>query len=193
MPLNLASTGGGSVTLQADSTASAFTQTIPAVSGTNGPIVQGTAQATTSGTSFTFSSIPSWVKRITIMFQGVAKSGTSAPIIQIGAGSTTTTGYTSAATSLASNGYGGAAFTNGFPLTNALAASTPIHGSLVLTNLSGNTWTANAVTAIPTASGTPTGFGAGALTLGGTLDRVIFTSSGGTDTFSAGSVNILYE
>ncbi len=34
---------------------------------------------------------------------------------------------------------------------------------------------------------------AGSITLGGTLDRVRITTVNGTDTFDAGSINILYE
>jgi len=37
------------------------------------------------------------------------------------------------------------------------------------------------------------GFGNGAVTLGGTLDRVRITTVNGTDTFDAGTINILYE
>jgi hypothetical protein len=36
-------------------------------------------------------------------------------------------------------------------------------------------------------------FGAGSVVLGGTLDRVRLTTIGGTATFDAGSINILYE
>jgi hypothetical protein len=35
--------------------------------------------------------------------------------------------------------------------------------------------------------------GGGSVTLSGTLDRVRITTVGGTDTFDAGSINILYE
>jgi hypothetical protein len=34
---------------------------------------------------------------------------------------------------------------------------------------------------------------AGSLALGGTLDRVRLTTVNGTDTFDAGSINIMYE
>ena len=34
------------------------------------PLTLGTAVASTSGTSIDFSSIPSWVKRVTVMFNG---------------------------------------------------------------------------------------------------------------------------
>jgi hypothetical protein len=36
-------------------------------------------------------------------------------------------------------------------------------------------------------------FSAGSKTLSGTLDRVRITTVNGTDTFDAGSINILYE
>ena len=36
-------------------------------------------------------------------------------------------------------------------------------------------------------------WGGGSLALGGVLDRVRVTSIGGTDTFDAGTINILYE
>ena len=52
----------------------------------------GTAVASTSGTSNDFTSIPSWVKRITVMFNGVSTNGTSPVQLQIGAGSVTAQG-----------------------------------------------------------------------------------------------------
>ena len=58
-------------------------------------IASGTAVASTSGTSIDFTGIPSWVKRITVMLSGVSTSGTSIVLIQIGAGSVTTSGYAS--------------------------------------------------------------------------------------------------
>ena len=59
-----------------------------------GVLTSGTAVASTSGTSITFSSIPSWAKRVTVMFNGVSTSGSSNIQVQLGAGSTTTSGYT---------------------------------------------------------------------------------------------------
>ena len=57
-------------------------------------ITAGTAVASTSGTSIDFTSIPSWVKRITLMFSGVSTTSTSNVQIQIGTGGTpTTSGY----------------------------------------------------------------------------------------------------
>ncbi len=59
-------------------------------------ITRGTAVATTSGTSVDFTSIPSTVKRITVMFDAVSNSGGDEYIIQIGdAGGVETTAYVS--------------------------------------------------------------------------------------------------
>ena len=75
------------------------TLTSPNIGGTpvmNASVItSGTSQASTSGTSIDFTSIPSWVKRITLMFNGVSTNGTSNYQIQIGSGSVTTSGYTS--------------------------------------------------------------------------------------------------
>jgi hypothetical protein len=47
-------------------------------------ITSGTAVASTSGTSIDFTSIPLWVKRITVMFAGVSTNGTSPFLVQLG-------------------------------------------------------------------------------------------------------------
>ena len=79
-------------------------------------ITSGTAVASTSGTSIDFTSIPSWVKKITVIFNQVSVSGTSSTLIQLGTGSTTytTTGYVGGGAILSGSGVGGATFTNGF-------------------------------------------------------------------------------
>ena len=91
MSLKLNSSGGGSVTLQEPTTASDVTLSLPAANTTivgtdatqtltnktiqGGAVTSGTAVASTSGTAIDFTSIPSWVKRITVMFSGVSTSG----------------------------------------------------------------------------------------------------------------------
>ena len=64
------------------------TLTSPTFAGTpSGSIITSmTAQASTSGTSIDFTSIPSWVKRITVMFNGVSTNGSNNLLIQIGLG-----------------------------------------------------------------------------------------------------------
>jgi hypothetical protein len=126
------------------------------------------------------------------MLAGVSTSGTSNPIVQIGSGSVVTTGYLGAGGGfLSANAPGAVQNTAGFQLTFDNAAAAIWHGSIVLTNITGNTWTLSAVTARSDALRIQ--WGAGSLALGGTLDRVRITTVNGTDTFDAGSINILYE
>jgi len=47
-------------------------------------ITSGTAVASTSGTSIDFTGIPSWVKRITVMFDVVSTNGSAIILIQLG-------------------------------------------------------------------------------------------------------------
>lgn len=163
------------------------------VTGTAGNLmlVQGTAVASTSGTSITFSSIPSWVKRITVMFNGVSTSGVSPYIMQIGSGSVTSTGYISAGLNYGPSSVALANFTTGMAIINVVAAAYTYSGIATISNISGNTWTYSA----QLGSGS-TAFGSGAGSspaLGGALDRVVITTVNGTDTFDAGSINIQWE
>ena len=144
-------------------------------------LTSDTAQASTSGTSIDFTGIPSWAKRITVMFNGVSTNGTSAVMIQIGAGTITTTGYTA--------GTGATASTTGFTLVNSASAANTLYGVYSFVLFGNNTWVGS--TAIYTGSGTPSS--GGGVTLSGALDRIRITTVNGTDTFDAGSINILYE
>jgi hypothetical protein len=152
------------------------------------PIVAGTAVASTSGTSIDFTSIPSWVKRITVMLNGVSTNGTSNLQVQIGAGSVTTTGYLSGA----SLGTTFVSSTTGLLFTASIGAANAANGSIILTLLGNNTWTTMSVVGLTGATGAQTGGGVSP-TLGGTLDRVRITTVNGTDTFDAGSINLLWE
>ena len=152
-------------------------------------IVQGTAVASTSGTSIDFTSIPSWVKRVTVMFSGVSTSGTSNKIVQIGSGSITTSGY------LGSCGYhitgaGVTSITTGFGIATVAATDT-FYGSMVIETLGSNVWQASVGGGLGNTNCTFTG--GGGVTISGALDRVRITTVNGTDTFDAGSINIFYE
>ncbi len=155
-------------------------------------ITLGTSQNTTSGTSIDFTSIPSTVKRITVMLAGVSTNGTSSYMLQLGAGSVTTTGYLS-------SGFGWTGGNNGNAITTGIlfhgqapTAATAYNAVMTLTNLTGNTWIASSICNATTGT-VQQHFSTGTLTLGGALDRVRLTTIGGTDTFDAGSMNILME
>ena len=178
--------GAGTITVPA--VAGTFTATIGSATGTHYPFTAGTAVASTSGTSIDFTGIPSWVKRITVMFSGVSTNGTSVKQVQIGSGSVTTSGYVAVSTNTSTGSLTTSA-TSGFILyTNN--ASDVLSGIMVITLVSGNTWvSSHTIKAAPTI----TVNGGGDIALGGALDRVRITTVNGTDTFDAGSINILYE
>jgi hypothetical protein len=189
--INIAGETSGTLTLSAPLVAGSNTVTLPAATGTISLLAQATAVASTSGTSIDFTGIPSWVKRITVMFSEVSTNGSSNPLIQLGTSSgPTTSGYLGSSSiigaSVASSNY-----TAGFGIRLVDGSAHILHGSIIFTLLSGNTWTASGVLARSDFAGT--GTVAGRVALSTTLDRVRITTVNGTDTFDAGSINIIYE
>jgi hypothetical protein len=156
-------------------------------------ITSGTAVASTSGTSIDFTGIPSWVKRITVMFNAVSLNSNASIIVQIGSGSVTTSGYVSGGNWL-SGTTTNAAFTStaGMIFTPSGGSANGHVGTMIFNLINSNTWVETMSGVISNVS-TYTFWGAGSIALGGSLDRVRITSSSGTDTFDAGSINILYE
>lgn len=182
----------GTGTISVPATAGTFTATIGSATGTHYPFTSGTAVASTSGTSIDFTSIPSWVKRITVMFAGVSTSSTSPLMIQIGSGSVTTTGYESGAWTANTSNLGN---TNGFALSGAGQGTGSYNGIAFLALISSNKWVESGTLG---QSVNPPSLGGGSvsggqISLGGTLDRIRITTVNGTDTFDAGSINITYE
>ena len=156
-------------------------------------ITSGTAVASTSGTSIDFTSIPSWVKRITVILRGVSMSGTADVLVQLGtSGGIVSTGYVGASSSILTT-VATTAYTTGFGIrsgSSSVGAASIITGLMTIDNISTNTWVESFV---GTFSATGTGTSGGDIALGAVLDRVRITTTNGTDTFDAGSVNILYE
>jgi len=187
----------GTLTLAATAIAGTNTATFPAATGTvvisgqNSAITASTAVASTSGTSIDFTGIPSWVKRITVMFNGISTNAASTLLVQVGSGSVSTTGYASQSWTGTTNS---TIITTGliFVTTTAAAANT-LSGTVVLTLIGSNTWISNSNANFINVNST--GFvGSGTSpALSGALDRVRITTGNGTDTFDAGLINILYE
>lgn len=155
---------------------------------TTKPLVSGAVQATTSGTLKDFTGIPSWVKRVTVVFSGVSTNGANAMLVQIGSGSVQTTSYNS--------GLWSGTATNITASTGFIASisnsSLGFSGIMTLIQISPNNWVATCVSSVATTANI--GYQSiGTVSLSGPLDRVRFTTNGSTDTFDAGSVNILYE
>jgi len=170
------------------------TQTLTNKTIQGGTIASGTAVTLTNQATVDFTSLPSWVKRITVMLDGVSLSGTDTPLIQLGYGGTptyVTSGYSGGTQNLTTAPASGASQPgNGFSLRNPTAANANVGIlMLVLLSASTNTWLA-----------TYSGYGStiaiifsnGSVALSGTLTAVRLTRSG-TNTFDAGVINILYE
>lgn len=153
-------------------------------------LTQGTAQASTSGTSIDITGIPSWARRITVMFQFVSTNGSSIYLLQLGSGSVQTTGYSGTIWTDASSGQ----FTTGFPLFSPVSAANNATGIVQLALIGSNIWAQSGILAFGNIQSTGWS-SAGCLqtALSGALDRIRLTTVNGTDTFDAGSINILYE
>lgn len=158
----------------------------------NGSLQLQAAVATTSGTALNFTSVATWVKRITILFNGVSTNGTSDLVLTIGdSGGLESTGYTSKMGWIASSIAGNRTDTTYCRLTTGQTAASLTNGSIVLEmqNTSTNTWViagniANADYVMNITCNK-------ALT--GVLDRFTVTSQGGTNTFDAGTISVTYE
>jgi hypothetical protein len=174
-PVTLPNTGTGTV----------------AVQGVSTNIVSGTAQSPTSGTSYTFTGIPSWAKRVTFMLNALAFNTSNIPQLQLGSGSVTSTGYVNnvvwVTNASAVNESGS---TTGHTLVPTAIAGT-YYGSVVFNLLGSNTWIGTGVTQFQSSGGTS--YHTSSIALSGALDRINLTTTGGTATLSSGSINILYE
>ena len=153
-------------------------------------ITTGGSAASTSGTTIDFTSIPSWVKRITVMFNETSLNGSSSLLVQIGSGSITTSGYVS--TGILANQSStttGTSSSSGFVIYMA-GATYAFSGLLTLTLATGNTWVSgHSGKCLITAAN----FGGGSVALSGVLDRLRITTVNGTDTFDAGTVSFFSE
>ena len=148
-----------------------------------------TSLATTSGTQKLFSSVPSWVKRITMTLAGVSGTSTGRIYARIGTGGTPeTSGYigsvtvTTASSAVASS-------PAGFSVQESATAASSYSGVFTITKHSGNTWIGTFVGEIGGGAGTYAS--AGRITLSGALDCVSLEIASGT--FDAGSVNVSWE
>jgi hypothetical protein len=194
---------GGTVTLRQNQPLSwvyrlSNTTWYPFAGAANSQLVSGTAVTCAGQTSIDFTGIPSWAKRITVMFNGVSTSGTSAIVARIGSGSVDATGYAATNAAIISTACYCTTFTTCFGLTadaSVMASTNLLQGLVTLANVSSNIWVISGV--VGTSSQSIQYYVSGSKSLSGALDRVRITTVNGTDTFdtspSAGSINILYE
>jgi hypothetical protein len=149
-------------------------------------ICNGVSVASTSGTSIDFTGIPSWAKRITVIFNEVSTNGTADLLVQLGdSGGIENTGYISTYIVLSTGGSSTAGF-----IIRTGAAAVVASGILQINLIDTTSWICTHTIKISTTNASA---GAGSKSLSGILDRVRVTTTNGTDAFDAGSINILYE
>lgn len=177
------------------------TITSPTISGT--PVMSaslltsGTAITLTTQTAPEFTSLPSWIKRIVIMFSGVSTNGTSNLLIRLGtSGGIQTSTYTGRTIGGQITMNSALDWTNGVEIQHgSIVLTTDVLGGSIVFNLlnaSTNVW---AVSGSVSRSSSPTSssFQAGVVTLSSTMTTLRLTTANGTDQFDAGTINILYE
>ena len=155
------------------------------------PLTQATAVPFNSTASITFTGIPSWVKKISVLFDRVTLSSTSSYLIRLGTSSGfETTGYKSQ-TTIMNSALATLNSTVGFIVWNSVA-TVQTSGMITIANVSGNNWIASGATSWLDNTNSNV-VSAGSKSLGAVLDRVQILSSNGADTFTGGTLNIMYE
>ncbi len=157
-------------------------------------LISGTA-VSASGTSVDFTGIPSWAKRVTVMLSAVSTNGNANIRLQLGdSGGIETTGY------LGAGGWAGASSTaalstSGFDGFGDSGAAVSRSGSFIFSLLSSssNTWTLQGMFGAGASGGNFIFLMSGGKTLSDTLTQVRITTTNGTDTFDAGTINLIWE
>ena len=199
MGVKLVSASAGSVEIVAPATALNYTATLPTGSGTlvinnvNSSIVSGTVQPSTAGTNIDFTNIPSWAKRITVMLNGVSTNGASKVLVQIGdSGGIETSGYLGSVV-FAESSDTATNLSSGFITDNTATAAGVRHGALIISQVDASAFSWVCFGNIGRSDAAAVSVVGGSKALSAALDRVRITTVNGTDTFDAGSINILYE
>lgn len=150
---------------------------------------------TASGTAVDFTSIPSWVKRITVMFSGVSTNGTSPVQVRVGTSSgVLSSGYLGSVTSFASSTLASTLVSTGCQIEGGgiNTAASARSGICELCLVSDNRFTMTGTMAYSNAGNTSVF--AYSVPLSDTLDRVRITTVNGLDIFDGGgTINISYE
>ena len=186
-PITVAQGGTGQTTL------TSLPLVSPVISGTPsgvGTLTSGTAQAA-SGATVSFTGIPSWAKRITVLLKAVTTVSTGLPAIRAGAGSYEATGYSAINNAIGSvSASSSASVTTSWDLQNSGGSANIYSGQLVITRLEGYVYTIAGQVSYGSVS---TALTTGYKTFSGDISQLQLLMSTGVDTFNGGSINIMYE
>jgi hypothetical protein len=158
------------------------------------PLMVGTAVASTSGSSIDFTGIPAYVKRVTVLFNGVSTNGSTALQIRLGdATGISATGYLSSSTQIVSSATttstNSSLSTTGFELNDTSTVSTTRVGTMVFSLFEGTTWIASGNFGTTNAASSTLVNGSKVLTSALTQLRITASATA----FDAGSINIMWE
>jgi hypothetical protein len=189
------STGSGAIVLASGATLASPTLNSPTFGGTPGSSLitrMSAGGVSASGsTSVDFTSMPSWINAITVMFSDISTNGTSFMLVQLGTSAgVTTSGYVSTCNDLDGGGGSSSNSSTAGLIMRVQAAAGIINGLMNIAYMGSNRWAAN-VTCMSITS--VVFMGGGTVTLGGTLDRVRITTVNGTDAFDTGTINVSYQ
>ena len=177
--------GSASQYLQTDGSGTLSWQT---VSVSN--LTRGVGAATTSGTSVDFTSLPTGIRKITLILDRVSVNGANNISVRLSTGETfATTGYESQSMRIQdASTSASTADTASFALINNDNASREWTGSFTWHNITGNVWVMSGnCNSDSTARAIVSG---GRVDLGGVLDGIRLYSPA---TFDNGQINIFYE
>ena len=190
--LRLSSTlGGGSVGFSHNNPSEDYTITLPNENATM-PLMKLMTEQAASGTSVDFTGIPSWVKRITVMFRGVSTNGASPIIIKLGTSSgIVNSGYTTFGTRLGVGSLASIYRYDCISIIFTVPDGGAVFGQSIITKLSDSVYTSSGSMVSHNVGGNVTG--GTQVSLSETLDRIRITTANGTDVFDAGIINLLVE
>ena len=155
--------------------------------------VNGTEQTLSSGTSAEFTDIPVDIRMLVLQLDGLSTNGTAEFRIRLGSTTYTTTGYDCTACRLEDSGNVVSinSQTDGFRIRRN-STGDPCDATLIFTLIdpSGNKWLVNGSGNLGDNEWNLT---SGTVSLSDTLDRIEIASANDTDTFDAGSINIMYD
>jgi len=155
------------------------------------PLITGTA-VTTSGATISFTGIPSWARRITILLSGVTTVAAGLPAIRAGSGSYEASGYDSVNNAIGTSTVASStSATTSWDLQNSGGSANVYTGQVVITRVAAGTQ--YVVSGQVRYNTTSTALTVGTKLFSGIIDRVQLQMSTGTDTFNGGTMNIMWE
>jgi hypothetical protein len=193
---------GGTLTINGGVTA---TGTLAGGTGPVFPLLSSAVSTPTSGTSVLFTSVPAWVKRITVMLSQVNFTDPTTPVpsiylgIQIGNSGIQTSGYLSYAAQITGTGSVNSLTGSNCFLLTTLVGPANISGVATMSLVTGsplgdNIWNYTSTMQGPVFAGFHTATGTSP-TFTGALDRfrvILFNTTASTN-FISGKLSYLYE